>query len=96
MIRLVRRGANVFPQPARGELVHAFQAALPEPVESVLIDAMAAGELAAGDPRLLSWQFVALVETTLTLYADQVLPRPEEKVEQVLGLFLSGALRSAG
>lgn len=90
-IRLVRRDANSLGAEAREALVRAYQAALPDPVERVISEGMAAGELGPGDPRLLAWQFIALVETTMSLHGERVLPEPEAKVEEVLGLFLKGA-----
>lgn len=91
LIRLVRRDINVFQEPARSELVRAYQAALPAQVEAILRDGIRDGELAAADARLLSWDFVALVEVSLSPYADQVHPRDEDRLDHVLNLFFGGA-----
>ncbi len=91
LITLVRRDTNVFEEPVRSELVRAYQAALPAQVEAILRDGMRDGELAATDPRLLSWDFVALVEVSLSPYAGSVHPRDEAKLDHVLNLFFRGA-----
>ncbi len=91
LIRLIRRDINVFEGAARDDLVRTYQASLPELVEEVIRDGIAAGELAPGDPRLLSWHFVALVEVVLADYAASVIPGAESKIEYVLNLFLNGA-----
>ena len=85
--RLVRRDINVFGEPARGELVRAYQSSLPELIEGVIRD----GELAPAAPRLLSWHFVAMVEVTLTGYADSVFTNADDKLDHVMELFFRGA-----
>ncbi len=90
MIRLVRRDINVFRDPIREELVRAYQRALPELVETILRDGITKGELTPGDPRLLSWHFVAMVEVLLTSYADSLLDT-DAKLDMVLNLFFGGA-----
>ena len=92
LIKLVRRDSNVFGEPVRTELVRAYQACLPEPTERVIRDGIGAGELASGDPRLLSWHFVAMVEIVLARYADNLFDETEEKLDFVLDLFFSGAV----
>ncbi|MBC8514809.1 TetR/AcrR family transcriptional regulator [bacterium] len=92
LIRLVRRDNNVFEEPLRSALVAAYQRALPEPVETVLREGIHRGEIAPTDPRLLSWQYVALVETALSPHADRVLPTAKEKVAYTLSLFLEGSI----
>ena len=91
IISLVRRDINIFDEPARTGLVRAYQAALPELVEEVIRDGIRGGELAAADPRLLSWHFVAMVEVTLTPYADTLFEETDSRVDYLLDLFLSGA-----
>ncbi len=91
IISLVRRDINTFEEPARTELVRAYQAALPELVEEVIRDGIRDGELAQADPRLLSWHFVAMVEVTLTPYADTLFDETDARVNYLLDLFLSGA-----
>ena len=95
LIRLVRRDINVFAGPARGELIRAYQTALPELVEQVLRDGIRDGEVQPEDPRLLSWHFVALVDVTLSAYADTVFEDTDRKLDHVLALFFSGAGRSS-
>ncbi|MFQ5744436.1 MAG: TetR/AcrR family transcriptional regulator [Acidobacteriota bacterium] len=96
IILLVRRDINVFRDPARAELVRAYQEALPEQVEAILRDGIRDGELAPTDPRLLSWYYVALVEVTLSAYADTLFADNQEKLNHVLDLFFggSGAVRN--
>jgi AcrR family transcriptional regulator len=90
IISLVRRDINIFDEPARTELVRAYQAALPELVEEVIRDGIRDGELAQADPRLLSWNFVAMVEVTLTKYADTLFEETDTRVDYLLDLFFSG------
>ncbi len=91
LIALVRRDINTFTGPLREQLVQAYQAALPELVESVIRDGIASGELARADARLLSWHFVAIVEVVLSDYANAVYASKSEKLEDVMNLFFSGA-----
>lgn len=91
LITLVRRDINIFPAEVRAELVRVYQSALPEQVQTILEDGMAAGEIARTDSRLLSWEFVALVEVTLSPYAEQVLPTVAAKLDHVLDVFFKGA-----
>ncbi len=91
LITLVRRDINIFPPDVRADLVKAYQSALPEQVQAILEDGMAGGEIVRTDSRLLSWEFVALVEVTLSPYAEQVLPTVAAKLEHVLDVFFKGA-----
>jgi AcrR family transcriptional regulator len=91
LITLVRRDINIFPPEVRAELVRAYQSALPEQVQTILEDGMASGEIVRTDSRLLSWEFVALVEVTLSPYAEQVLPTVAAKLDHVLDVFFKGA-----
>ena len=59
----------------------------PDQVESIIRDGLESGEIPSGDPRILAWQFVALMEVALSDYADQVLPDTESKLNQVMNLF---------
>ncbi len=90
-ITLVRRDAHVFERETRDRVVRAYQAALPEVIEAILIDGMKNDELAPADARLLSWDFVALVEVSLSPHAGRVFPGPAAKVDHVLQLFFDGA-----
>lgn len=94
--RLVRRDINVFAGLYRQQLVLDYQRALPCQVEAILRDGMANGTLAITDPRLLSWHFVALVEVTLTPYANSTFEDNDSKLELVLDLFLGGASATTG
>ncbi|MCP5023164.1 MAG: TetR/AcrR family transcriptional regulator [bacterium] len=94
--RLVRRDINVFAGIYRQQLVLDYQRALPRQVEAILRDGMADGTLSVTDPRLLSWHFVALVEVTLSPYANSVFENIDSKLELVLDLFLGGASATTG
>lgn len=96
IIKLVRRDINVFGEPARTELIRAYQASLPEIVESVIRDGICDGEVEPEDARLLSWHFVAMVEVTLGSYADDVFDDTETRLDHVLDLFFQGAAAKQG
>lgn len=91
LIRLVRRDINIFSGGDRDRLVRAYQRALPEQVESIVRDGIRDGELEPGDPRLLSWSFVALVEIVIGDYAHNVLGGTAARLDHVLELFFGGA-----
>ncbi|MCP4853510.1 MAG: TetR/AcrR family transcriptional regulator [Fuerstiella sp.] len=92
LIKLVQRDINVFRDPARANLVRAYQQSLPELVERVIRDGIENGKLAPGDPRLLSWHFVSMVQVTLDLYADSLFDDSDQKLDYVLNLFFDGAV----
>jgi len=71
--------------------VRSYQEALPHQVERILQDGLDRGELRSGNPRLLSWHFVAMVEVILSDYADSVLDGVDAKLNFVTDLFLDGA-----
>jgi len=97
LTRLVRRDVNTFAGEERDLLVRAYQRALPERVESIIADGIRDGELAPGDPRILSWSFVALVEVVIGDYADHVYGSTEARLGHVVDLFFDGAAaQSAG
>jgi AcrR family transcriptional regulator len=91
LMKLVRRDVNIFAEPERTKLIRAYQAALPEQVEQAVRAGIESGELAAADPRLLAWHFVALVEVVLAAYADRVFADPRAKLDYVMNLFFAGA-----
>ncbi len=91
LIKLVRRDNHTFDDPARAELVKAYQSSLPELIEEVIRQGIDNGELAPADPRLLSWHFVALVEVTLSDYASRLYDNTDSKLEFVLDQFFTGA-----
>lgn len=95
LIKLVRRDINIFRDPLREQLVRAYQETLPQPIEALLREGLQAGELAAGDPRLLSWIYVAMVEVMLTPYAATLFEDQEAMLGAVLDLFFSGAGQAA-
>lgn len=90
IMRSIRRNINIFQDPVRSELVRAYQAALPEQIESLLADGMAAGEIINMDVRLLSWQHVAVVEVSLHDYGRKLLGGPQEMADSIVSLFFSG------
>jgi AcrR family transcriptional regulator len=90
IMRSIRRNINIFAEPARTKLIRAYQAALPEQIKSLLADGMANGEIIPMDPRLLSWQHVAVVEVSLHEYGRQQLGDPEEMAESIVSLFFNG------
>ncbi len=90
-MNLVRRDVNVFKGPARENLVRTYQAALPEQIEAIIRDGVRAGELAPADPRLLAWEYVAMVEVVLSRYAREGLGTHERMAEFVLDLFFEGS-----
>lgn len=92
LLTLIRRDINIFTEPIRDDLVRAYQSALPEIVEDVLRAGMDSGEIRRGDARLLSWQFVSMVEVILSDYADETLPGADHKLQYVMELFFRGAL----
>ena len=91
LIRLVRRDINTFGGEDRDRLVRAYQRALPEQVEAIISDGVRDGELEPGDPRILSWSFVALVEIVIGDYAHDVLGDTDARLAHVLELFFGGA-----
>ena len=91
IMKLVRRDINIFKDPMRNSLIRAYQAALPDQVETIIRDGIEAGELTGADPRLLAWQYVAMVEVVLTDYAQQTLGNREDMADYVLSLFFKGA-----
>jgi AcrR family transcriptional regulator len=94
VIQLVRRDVNIFDDAARENLVRAYQHALSEPIERVLSDGIRDGDLAPTDPRLLAWHYIALVEVTLSRYAEAQFSHVEARLDHVLDLFFYGAAMS--
>ncbi len=96
IMRSIRRNINVFEEPVRTELIRAYQAALPEQIESLLHEGMANDEIIAMDARLLSWQHVAVVEVSLHEYGRQILGGPEEMADSIVSLFFNGIEKRGG
>lgn len=90
LITLVRRDINIFKNPIRDQLVRAYQAALPEKVETILRDGIRDGELSNFDSRLLSWLHVAIVEVILTRYAESIFSNHDDALEFVTRLLFNG------
>jgi AcrR family transcriptional regulator len=91
LTRLVRRDINTFAGDERDRLVRAYQRALPEQIEAIINDGIKDGELNPGDPRILSWSYVALVEVVIGPYADRALGGTGTRLDHVLDLFFDGA-----
>lgn len=96
LVHLVRRDVNVFREPLRTRIVRAYQEAIPVPIEAIIREGIAHRELEPRDPRLLSWSYVALVETTLAPYAEEQLGGAGGVLDYVLHLFLRGAGTTLG
>ncbi len=94
LIKLVRRDVNIFKDPLRNQLVRSYQATLPEQIEIIIRDGIRDGELAAADPRLLSWHYVATVEVILTRYAEKTFKNQEAMLDFVINLFFGGAAKT--
>jgi len=90
MVRSIRRNINVFSEPARTDLLQAYQAALPEKIESILAQGIADGEIVPVDVRLLSWQHIAVVEVSLHEYGRKLLGTPEEMASSIVTLLYQG------
>ena len=90
LVKLVLRDSNIFKNPMRAELIRAYQAAVPEPVETILADGMAKGEIIVADTRLLSWQYVAMVEVSIHPYGHKVLGDPKAMADFVVTTIFSG------
>jgi AcrR family transcriptional regulator len=90
VLRLVRRDINIFSDPVRTELIHAYQETIPKQVEAILHEGIEKGEFQAFDARLLSWQMVALVEVSLHPDSRKVLGGHEETADFLTNLFLDG------
>ena len=90
IMRSIRQNINIFDEPIRADLIEAYQAALPQPIESLLKEGMKNGEVIKTDARLLSWQHIAVVEVSLHEYGRSVLGGPEEMAESIVNLYFDG------
>ncbi|MEM7799463.1 MAG: TetR/AcrR family transcriptional regulator [Chloroflexota bacterium] len=90
VIQLVRRDSSRFKGEHRSSLVAAYQAALPLQIETIIADGIRNGEIRMGDARLMSWQFVAIVETSLSEYARHLFSDPREMSESLIKTFILG------
>jgi AcrR family transcriptional regulator len=91
LIQLVRRDINIFNEPSRTKLIKAYQSSLPEIIEEVIIAGIKSGEIRKHDSRLLSWQFVAIVEVILSPYSSSFFKATKHKLDYVLDNFFHGA-----
>ncbi len=89
-MRSVRQNINIFDEPIRAQLIDAYQAALPQPIESLLKEGMDNGEIVEMDAQLLSWQHIAVVEVSLHEYGRNVLGGPERMAESIVSLYFNG------
>jgi AcrR family transcriptional regulator len=90
VVGLVRRDNNLFKDPTRAELIQAYQAAIPDPVETILADGMSNDEIITADARLLAWQYIALVEVSIHPYGYKILGEPESMADFVVTTIFSG------
>lgn len=93
LIQLVRRDNSRFTGDERATLVRAYQDALPNQIERILRDGIAEGEIMAGDARLLTWQYVAIVEVSLSDYARQQFTSPPKMAAYVATVFFDGVAK---
>jgi len=91
LMNLVRRNINVFKGRTREGIVRAYQATVPDLVEAIIHDGIAAGQVKRRDARWLAWAYVAIVETTLADYAEHQLGATAERLDAALELFWEGA-----
>jgi len=91
VVQLVRRDAHRFRSADRKRLVAAYQRALPEQIEGILEAGIHSGELVRGDSRLMSWQYVAIVEVGLSDYARRSFKNTDNMVRQFVSIFFDGA-----
>jgi len=90
VVQLVRRDANRFTDKTRERLITAYQNALPNQIEAIIVDGITNDEIMAGDPRLFAWHFVAIVEVYLNDYARQQFTHPQSMANHLTSLFFNG------
>lgn len=96
VIQLVRRDNGRFKGTDRDQLILAYQAALPNPIETIIADGIAEGTIINDDPRLLAWQYVAIVEVSLSDYARQRFNNPQKMAEYLTRIFFEGVAANSG
>ena len=89
-IQLVRRDNTRFNGSTRQELITAYQNALPNQIEAIITDGMNDDEIKSGDPRIYAWQFVAIVEVSLSTYARQRFDSPQKMATYLTDVFFDG------
>ena len=90
VIRLVRRDSSIFQQNVRQQIIETYQAALPDFLETVFSEAMANGEIIKADARLLTWQYIALVEVSMHPYGRKALGDTKSLAQFIATNFLKG------
>lgn len=90
MIQLVRRDSNIFESEVRKRLVSVYQDSLPNPLQDILSEAIKNGEIIESDPRLLTWQYVAIVEVSLHPYARSLFDSSDELASVIVSNFING------
>jgi AcrR family transcriptional regulator len=93
VIQLVRRDANRFTDGTRDTLIAAYQEALPNQIEAIIADGIGEDQITDGDARLMSWQFVAIVEVCLSDYARKKFDSPRAMAIYLTSQFLDGAAK---
>lgn len=94
-IQLVRRDSNRFAGEKREALINAYQEALPNQIEAIVKDGIEEGEIKAGDTRLYAWQYVAIVEVSLSDYARKRFDSPKKMAGYLTDIFFNGVVTSA-
>lgn len=89
-IQLVRRDNNRFQGSTRDTLITAYQNALPNQIEAIISDGLKANEIKSGDARIYAWQFVAIVEVSLSTYARQRFDSPQKMATYLTDVFFDG------
>ncbi len=94
VIQLVRRDNGRFTGTDRDKLIRAYQDALPNPIQQIMSDGIKEGSIIDDDPRLLAWQFVAIVEVSLSDYARQRFNNPQKMADYLTRIFFEGVAKS--
>lgn len=89
-IALVRRDSSIFDNPARDELIGAYQAALLEQLETVIREGIENGEIVISNSRLLSWEHLAMVEVSLLPNVHNLFGSSERIADFLVTIFFDG------
>ena len=90
VIRLVRRDSSIFQPTVRQQIIETYQAALPNLLETIFSEAMANGEIIQADARLLTWQYIALVEVSMHPYGRAALGDTQSLAKFIATNFVKG------
>ena len=93
LVALTRRNSNIFQGKERAKLIEAYQAALPNQLEVIFKEAVDQGEVVNVDPRLMTWQYFALVEVSIHPYGRKMLGGREALARFVVSSFANGIKR---